>query len=206
MAQRVKTTNQATSEGVIGVLVMGFVLIAFLIPTVGYIIYLRLTPFKLKKFKDYGVNIKKIKQLKIISVILSLVSILSVFIIANNKDIQLSLGITPTAIETVFVYSAIGALVVSLLFLTYAIITTKEELDGIKQVKKFFIEYDEIINKKEAILQQAVSLYNRNTEKYNSVLEDEIKDVVQKVQQKFNFPEIVLKKIYTDTKNILEEI
>ena len=88
MAQsvRAKSTNEATAESLAGLGFLGLFLIIFVIPTIGYIIFLLKTPWKFKIFQEYGIEIDKIKKLKIISIILSLVSSTLVVLTMLNEN------------------------------------------------------------------------------------------------------------------------
>ena len=202
MAQsvRAKSTNEATAESLAGIGIIGLFLIVFVIPTTGYIIYMFKTPWKFKTFQEYGVEFNKIKKLKVISIILSIASIALILILPNQQ------GMSSLEAQNLFFSLVLTFFFVSLLFLLYSIKVTKDEREKIKQIKKFIIEYNNIINKKEAIMQQAVSMHNRNSNKYNSILEDEINDIIQKIQNKFDFSPTILEKIKQDTTYALKEM
>ena len=185
---RVKSTNEANMENLAGLGFSGIFLIIFILPATGYLIYMFKTPWKFKIFKEYDIQIDRTKNLKIISIILTVLSsIIALFTIINDSS-----------------YTIVVA-VISIIFLIIAMDITKDERENIKQVKDFLLEYDTLINKKEAIMQQTVSNHNRNSDKYNSILKDETDDIMQKIKNKFNFSSAVLEKIAQNTLNTLKE-
>ncbi len=185
---RVKSTNEANMENLAGLGFLGIFLIIFILPATGYLIYMFKTPWKFKIFKEYDIQIDRTKNLKIISIILTVLSsIIALFTIINDSS-----------------YTIVVA-VISIIFLIIAMDITKDERENIKQVKDFLLEYDTLINKKEAIMQQTVSNHNRNSDKYNSILKDETDDIMQKIKNKFNFSSAVLEKIAQNTLNTLKE-
>jgi len=207
MAQsvRAKSSNEATAESLGGLGILGFFLIVFVVPTIGYIVYMLKTPWKFKMYKEYGIKIENVKTLKIISIILSLISSTLLMIVMLNESSIVSNYNLPFG-NDLFTPTITILIIVSILFLTYSLIVTKKEREEIKQVKEFIIEYNKILDKKEVIMQQSVSIHNRNSDKYNSILEDEINDIMQKIQNKFDFSPTILEKIKQDTINKLKEI
>jgi len=198
--------RRTTAEGVgdaYGYLLMGlFLAIMFVASSIGYIIYLVKTPWRFKLYKKYKIYVTRVKVLKIISFILVLVSSILTLIITNDRDIKIHFENYDN-----FVLLVIGSFMfISLVFLKFATQITKKERGEIKQIKKFNLDFITMIKAKEPIMQQAVSMYTRNSDKYNSILESEFNDIIEKIKNQFEFSSKIMDIIKTDTMQQLKAI
>ena len=201
MARAVKTSGDIAS----GALVLGvlfFLLIIPLIGSMGYIIYLIKTSWKFKLFKKYNINVTKIKLLKTISMFLIFFSIIFILILMGEKDKAASFDSN----DSYHIFIASVSLIVSLIFLFFAMKITEYERESIKKIKDFNIEIEEMINAKKPILQQVVSMHTRDSDKYNMILKSEFNDIIDKIQNQFNFSSDIMNIIKEDVWQQLKEI
>lgn len=176
----------------------------FIVPTVGYITYLIKTPWRFKIYKKYKISVTKIKILKLISIFLFFISIIAVMMISSDRNLQNFFNIEH---PSNFLYFIAGvSLIISLIFLTFAMQITKKEREEIKQIKEFNLNFKDMINAKEPIMQQAVSMHTRNSDKYNAILKSEFNDIIEKVQSQFNFSPTIIDIIKIDTMEQLKSI
>jgi len=178
-------------------MIAAIVLSAIILPGIGYLIFLFITPLKFTIYKKYKIHIEEIKKLKKMSIILYVISLIVIYAILAI--------VNPKQVDPLFYLEGISA-VISLVFLKFAIQTTKKEREEIKQIKKFNVILKEIIDAKKPIIQQAISLHTRSSDKYNEILRLEFDDVVEKVQSQLNVSLIIMDAIKDDIMKELKSI
>ena len=178
-------------------MIAAIVLSAIILPGIGYLIFLFITPLKFTIYKKYKIHIEEIKKLKKMSIILYVISLIVIYAILAI--------VNPKQVDPLFYLEGISA-VISLVFLKFAMQTTKKERDEIKQIKKFNVILKEIIDAKKPIIQQAISLPTRSSDKYNEILRAELNDIIQKAQNQLDVSPVVVDEAKKDIINVLKSI